>query len=469
MKQKRFRSAISLFKFALQFTWPGGDQSEARNNIKKCEEMMTTEKDSLGERLASANKSMKEEKYFDALTEIRKVWLSYTALLGKPEEQEEAQKQMKEAWKYTWREAKKSISKLLRKKNYDEAYKIVFALGKFIPIIEGLNPKEYFSFRDKIEKGLKPDTAGGNICLSLEGLSKLQQKDGSFALEAGANVDERAMLTGLAIAAYARAGNTLKTGKYTEVLKKAWEFIVANKAADGALFTARSITPHIICTFGISELLNESCDDDVRGILEPCIRYLSKNQTSRGEFGNTMPGIDPLFDVTFASIAYFNASESGIIVPLMVLDKLKELGYQHAGKEGKPRIWQSPEAAEGSPQELFAMGAVLSLMRSTGGNLVGEHGMPVLRKSLSVIPNKSTYIPEGWYLIEWAQCEFPNDQWAAYRKGLIGLLTSFGPQPIEVSRNNFNYSFTKELSALFNLNALVLAYGKDYCVFEKMK
>jgi len=214
-----------------------------------------------------------------------------------------------------------------------------------------------FNDTDTTEKGLK-------------WLVSVQGKDGGWGQDGGNEGDNRKEVglestgndlanTSLVCLAILRSGTTLKSGPYSEALRKGVEFVLKNieaAPAEGITVTNRQGTqiqrklgPYIdtfLSTMLLSEIDGAMADEAgqkrLRGSLGKCIAKIEKNQQKDGSW-NQGGGWAPIISTSIASRSLYNAQQKGNSVDVACLAKVEE--YTKGNFDAEKKQFRANDAA----------------------------------------------------------------------------------------------------------------------------
>jgi len=204
----------------------------------------------------------------------------------------------------------------------------------------------------------------------LKWLVSVQGKDGGWGQDGGNEGDNRKEVglestgndlanTSLVCLAILRSGTTLKSGPYSEALRKGVEFVLKNieaAPAEGITVTNRQGTqiqrklgPYIdtfLSTMLLSEIDGAMADEAgqkrLRGSLGKCIAKIEKNQQKDGSW-NQGGGWAPIISTSIASRSLYNAQQKGNSVDVACLVKVEE--YTKGNFDAEKKQFRANDAA----------------------------------------------------------------------------------------------------------------------------
>jgi hypothetical protein len=204
----------------------------------------------------------------------------------------------------------------------------------------------------------------------LKWLVSVQGKDGGWGQDGGNEGDNRKDVglessgndlanTSLVCLAILRSGTTLKSGPYSEALRKGVEFVLKNieaAPAEGITVTNRQGTqiqrklgPYIdtfLSTMLLSEIDGAMADEAgqkrLRGSLGKCIAKIEKNQQKDGSW-NQGGGWAPIISTSIASRSLYNAQQKGNSVDVACLAKVEE--YTKGNFDAEKKQFRANDAA----------------------------------------------------------------------------------------------------------------------------
>ncbi|MCA9189925.1 MAG: prenyltransferase/squalene oxidase repeat-containing protein [Pirellulaceae bacterium] len=189
------------------------------------------------------------------------------------------------------------------------------------------------------EKGMKRALMaayGGNattqaaVELGLEWLARKQSSDGSWSLvgpysNAGPS-ENRCAATAMALLAFQGDGHTHRSGKYSEVVERGWNYMLKKQERNGSFFTSgdhnHRFYSHAQATIAICELYGMTDDEQYRKPAEAAIQYLLETQDSIGGW-RYVPGNDSDTSVTgWVMMALQSGRMAKLEVPADTLKKI---------------------------------------------------------------------------------------------------------------------------------------------------
>jgi hypothetical protein len=204
----------------------------------------------------------------------------------------------------------------------------------------------------------------------LKWLVSVQGKDGGWGQDGGNEGDNRKEVglestgndlanTSLVCLAILRSGTTMKSGPYTEALRKGVEFVLKHieaAPAEGITVTNRQGTqiqrklgPYIdtfLSTMLLSEIDGAMADEAgqkrLRGSLGKCIAKIEKNQQKDGSW-NQGGGWAPIISTSIASRSLYNAQQKGNEVDAVCLAKVD--GYTKSNFDAEKKEFRAGDAA----------------------------------------------------------------------------------------------------------------------------
>ncbi len=420
LKAKKYAAALGLFQLALRFTWAGADYSEANDGIKKCEEMMGKSND-FEDRLKRAMTAFNAKDYVIALEECYGAWLACVLTYGTEQETTAVQQLMTTVWNKMWRDTSGRIERNAKNNKAVDAYRELFNILKYAPVIDKLDPAPINKLMEKVAEKLPAASIERTTIKTLAYLASLQTEAGYFTLKQGGEPDDDAVfLTGIALAAFASARNTLHFGMFSPNVAKAWNWLLQQRKASGAFYTETNMTSHIALTYGMSELLVASGSGDVRGNVFSALRFMVTKQGADGSFAHPSKSADPFFDDALAAIALANGLSTGIFLTSSVYENFRNYAYSKIkAEDGTISSATGQDIQKNTADDVHGLGAMLAIIRGTGGNVYGTQGMSLIRRAISTKPDISRNSPTGYYFTAWALSVFPSDEWSDFRTGIM--------------------------------------------------
>ncbi|MDZ7815840.1 MAG: hypothetical protein U5N86_07505 [Planctomycetota bacterium] len=278
-----------------------------------------------------------------------------------------------------------------------------------------LSAKNAFTFVNNAAQNLKPGSPAFALHASLSHIASLQKAPGFFSVS---DNDERFVsdiVTGLPIAALAKAGNTLERGPHSDKVAKAFKWITETMDERGIISSSMQSTPQIFLTFGLAELYAESGDPRVRKPLGLALERLFSLQLEDGTYGRSVSGQEGIADAAIATITFRIAWDAGAPFPgnaTRAFDKAHDLAMGRLKvTEGELLDSRGMPVRAGTAQEVLNYGSVLALLKSSGKQFPSGNSMKFLLHCRELKHSSNAISPEGWMLNAWMWKHFGLGQW----------------------------------------------------------
>jgi prenyltransferase beta subunit len=209
----------------------------------------------------------------------------------------------------------------------------------------------------------------------LEWLAKQQHKDGHWEAAGG---QFATAMTGVAGTTLLMEGSTLREGKYSENIRKAVDYLIAQTQKNGLIGQVNAPNQGLGYLYGhgfsmlfLSQVYGEEDDAERRkqleGILNRAVDFCIKSQTSRGGWGYVSAKDGNDFDEGSVSVTQVQAlracRNSGIVVPKEAINKVHK--YLSDCTTPKGGLIYSLQSGGGGERPTITVAAIASMF-STG-------------------------------------------------------------------------------------------------------
>lgn len=251
-------------------------------------------------------------------------------------------------------------------------------------------------------------------------------------------------VTGLAMLAFLGDGNTLRTGRYHDHLKRAAAWLVAQQQENGLLGMAAShdfVYDHAIATYALSEAYGLSSYRVLRPYLERAVGYLQAHRNPYGAWRYQPRDGDQDLSVTgWCVMALKSAADFGIAVDKNTfalcrtyLDQVTDPATGAAGytKRGEPSSRHPGEHATRFPVDRndAMTGVALTCRYFLGDTPAKNPGMNASAARLLTRlprwePERGSIDLYAWYYGSYALFQHGGAAWTEWSKALTGALVA---------------------------------------------
>lgn len=223
---------------------------------------------------------------------------------------------------------------------------------------------------------------GGNsaseaaVARGLIWLSKQQKGDGRWVFD-GSSQNEFIAATGMSLLPFLAAGQTHKTGKYTDTVRKGLYFLQSQQNAKGTFTGGAGMYAHPIATMALCEAYGMTMDPGLKKPAQAAINYLVLGQGKDGSWGYSFGNDGDTSIVGWCVQALKSGKLAGLTVPDETMKKANQFLDKVAGGSGETYGYRE----KGASRTLTPVGLLLRQYMGWGPkNPILGKGVDFLKK-----------------------------------------------------------------------------------------